>query len=337
MKTDKPRYMKYEEIREIAFRTYKSELNRSGNREYALSATIDKLQELGTEYKVQKRFIEGVKTEILFYHVYREELSLKPTTSNIDKYLHIDFVGTNPRTGERIFIDVTKAPELKLKKAANAEKWKKIYESLESLGLQGKYVIATYEPSNNSLELGPLFLPVHREGYPGFFIARLESLPVKDSFLSRLAVTVGVVYVVPRNGPDNHIYFESIDSEVVQEDIFEPYQPPTYDSLREAYHNRYFNNVDSEEQDFYNIPSFEEFVYNERYDIAYYYRKSLNVVLSAIFEYEYIVTDPRDGGGHWGHLMTWIHPIIQKRFKFTLGALFEEPGIWNLDFILTWW
>ena len=43
-------------------------------------------------------------------------------------------------------------------------------------------------------------------------------------------------------------------------------------------------------------------MYNERYDIAYYYSKSLNVVLSAIFEYEYIITDPRDGGGHWGAL-----------------------------------
>jgi len=331
VKTHTPRYIKYEEIREIAFKTYKSELNRSDNREYALSATINKLQELGKECKVQKRFIEGVKTEILFYHDYHEELSLKPTTSNIDEYLHIDFVGTDPRTGERIFIDVTKAPELKLKKAANVEKWEKIYESLELLGLQGKYVIAIYEPSNNSLELSPLFLPVHKQGYPGFYIARLESLPVKDSFLSRLAVTVGVVYVVPRNDPGNHIYFESKDSEVVQEDIFEPYQPPTYDLLREVYHNRYFDNVN------YNIPSFEEFVYNERHDIAYYYRKSLNVVLSAIFEYKYIVTDPRDGNGYWGHLLTWIHPIIKKRFKFTLGALFEEPGIRDLDFILTLW
>jgi len=321
LETEKTRYVKYEELREIALKTYRSELKRSSSREHALSVTMDKLGELAAKYNIQKKkkIIEGVKTEILFYHTYREELSLRPATPSIDKYLHIDFIGINPRTGERIFIDVTKAPQFKLKKADNIEKWKEVYESLESLGLKGKYVIATYEPDNNSLELGPLLLPIHREGYPGFFFAKPESLPVKDSFLSRLAVTVGVVYVIPRGGPHNHLYFESVDSEVIQEDIFEPYRPPSFDLLREVYHNTYFSDINSEEKDSQNILPFEAFVYNERYDIAYYYKKSLNVVLSAIFEHEYIVTDPRDGDGYWGHLMTWIHPIIRKNLHKRLS------------------
>ncbi len=334
----------YQELRERVFKVYHDELEKSGNREIALTTALSTLKELEKEKKDLKNiksFIEGLRTELLFYHTYHKEYSLRLTTWRVDKYLHIDFTGIHPKTGERIFIDVTKDPQEKLHKADNVKKWKEVIESLDSLGLKGKYFIATYEPDKNYLELSPLLLPVHKDGYLGFYIARLESIPIKGSLLSRLAVTIGVVYVEPKRwsrGKRKYIYYEVRDSEIIHEDLFEPYQPPSYDLLREIYKDIYFSDIDYyDESNPQKIPSFEEFVYNERYDLAYYYRKSIGVVLSAMFEYEYIMKDPRDGSGYWGHIMTWMHPVIKKKFGYKIGALLEEPRINGLDEEIVQW
>lgn len=113
----------YHELRDKLFSIYQEELNRGRNREAALVSAMDYLDELvhKNDIRLRKSFIEGVRSELIFYHVYREELNLKPTPWDIDKYLHIDFSGKHPKTGKRILLDVTKNPKIKLEKADNVE------------------------------------------------------------------------------------------------------------------------------------------------------------------------------------------------------------------------
>ena len=326
----KRRKNNYQELRKRVFQTYLNELEKSKSGEAALTSALDTLKQTGSKYGKNKkiiRFIEGVKAELLFYHIYRKEYSLRITTSPIDKYLHIDFTGISPKTKELMLIDVTKAPQLKLQKASTIEKWKEVIESLESLRLKGKYFIAAYDPDKNELELGPLLLPVHKKGYLGFYIAKLESIPIEDSFLSRLAVTIGTVYVVPKQwtlGRRTYVYYEVKDFEVLHGDMFEPYQPPSFDLMHEVYDYTYYSDkLDVNFEESKNVPTFREFVYKERFNLAYYYRKTLGIVVSTMFEEDYIIVDPRNAAGYWSYRMTWIHPVIKKRFGTKIGSLFD--------------
>jgi hypothetical protein len=306
----------FERIRQKSYELYNEELNKTGNDEIALETTLAYIeQEFKQRFckgRSQNNFKKGLISEIEFYHLCRKELMLKPSSARIDKYFKVDFKGRDPVTRKPILIDVTTNPYPKLKKAKLGE-FKKILSDLKFLGSAYLYRVAVFDPASGQHKLTSLMLPVHNEGYIGHYIIQLEP-DIKDVSLVEMDAYIFVVYLDDPFNPS-----EAIDAEHIRSYMFFPGSVPDLDALL-------FEFKEFEEAG-YNINT-EEFVAENRGEIAYFARKEVGILPSAVFDLKYIITG-KNGEGYWDYVVTWIHslPLIKKVFGALLEPTFVDLSI----------
>jgi hypothetical protein len=286
--------------------TLNEELNKTGSDETALGTTLAYIeQEFKQRFckgKSQDNFKKGLISEVIYYYLYRKEQRLEPSRVRIDKYFKADFKGRDPVNGKPILIDVTTNPYPKLKKAKTGE-LKEILSDLRFLGSNFLYRVAVFDPTSGHHELKPLMLPVHDEGYVGHYIIQLEP-DKKDVSLVEMDAYILIVYLDDPLNPSKAIDAEHIRSymfflgQVLELDIL----LHEFEGFEEAGENK------------------EKLVAEDRSEIAYFARKEIGIIPSAVFDLEYIITG-KNGEGYWDYMVTWTHPL--PSIKKVFGALLE--------------
>jgi len=305
----------FERIRQRSYQLYDEELRKTGNDETALATTLSYIEE---EFKQERytrhnSFKKGMVAEVMYYHLFRKEQKLEPSPIRIDKFFKADFGGRDPATNKPILIDVTTNPYPKLKKARTGELKEVLSEFrfFESLGLKLQYRIAVFDPNSESYELSPLMLPIHNEGYVGHYIVELEP-DYKDLGLVEMDAYLFVVYLDDPLNPS-----EAIDAEHIRSYMFFPGEVLELDTLI----------WELEELEYESKMNLEELVAEDRSSIAYFIRKEIGIIPSAVLDFNYIITG-RNGEGYWDYIVTWIHPL--REIKKTFGTLLK-PALVDLS------
>ncbi len=172
------------------------------------------------------------------------------------------------------------------------------------MGLKLQYRIAVFDPNSGSYELSPLMLPIHNEGYVGHYIVELEP-DYKDVGLVEMDAYVFVVYLDDPLNPS-----EAIDAEHIRSYMFFPGEVLELDTL-----------IHELKGDEYEIKvNLKESVAEDRGSIAYFIRKEIGIIPSAVLDLDYIITG-KNGEGYWDYVVTWIHPL--REIKKTFGSLLK--------------
>lgn len=294
----------YQKLRQLLHEEYGKVLKETSNDELAYSEVSDILDSYSN--RIDKRFINGLKNELLFYHLYRKELNLKPSTSLNDKYFKFDYVGIHPKTRRKMFIDVTSNIRVKSRKISE---YKKLYVSLDQLGVNGDYFIAFMY--KDKFEISPVLIPIHRDGVLGYTVAGTVYEKKEGSIVQPYSDLV--ILFIDKEREENYIDFKIIDSLYLDTVIFQPILMEFIDlyipvwGVSKGFINELFDNG---------------------YALARSIRKISRVYPLVVLELRYTILD-KDGDGVWAFITTWKNPILDRELDLTsiFGDIFEEPII----------
>lgn len=295
----------YQDIRHKLLSTYDFFLRKYGSKETALSEALSILDTYSPV--CDKRFIKGLKNELLFYHLHKDEFNLKVSTSTNDRYFKFDFVGKHPKTRRLMFIDVTSNIRVKSRKIAE---YRELYISLDQLGVNGDYFIAIIDEDN--YKISPVLIPVHKDGAFGYTVFSLV-YEKKEGPLVQPWGDITILFITEEK-EEKYSSFNVIDSQYIDTVVFWP-------TLTEyAYLNICSWSKISED--------FKRYIRKDREIYAHVIRKVSCGYPLAILEQQYITTD-HEGGGYWTFLTTWRNPVLDKEMKLHLifGDILDEPAI----------
>ncbi len=227
--------------------------------------------------ELQRKFLAGLRAELTYYSRERANMKLEPL---LDAGVKADFTGI--RDGEPVNIDVT----------TNLG-YKDINRYAEATRTRGKlYEIALVDIKQNRVESFPLKFPL----CPG---------------CGRFSY-----HVLFLNAPEGGSQWWASD-----------YQ----ELLRHCPHCWSFDKMDSyaylvpspllglkEEKGYQSMPetrdsTFEptRFLEEKCIPIARFFEKTSRVLLSAVAEMDYLITNPQDGDGDWSGRVLWNHPLAR--------------------------
>ncbi len=226
--------------------------------------------------RLRRTFLAGMRAELFFYSKERMTLKLEPL---LDAGVKADFIGF--RNGELVNIDVT--TNLKYKDinryAAPTKSRQRLYE------------IALVDVKHNQVNSFPLRFPLCPDcGMFSHYVLFLDEPPAGSH------------------------WFASTSQELVQHC---PYC--SFSRRRESY--TYVvpsplvalkDVMDQNSGEFYD-ETFQphDFLAQKCNTITRFFQKESNVLLSAVAEIDYIITDPSDGDGDYGGRVLWNHPLVK--------------------------
>lgn len=242
---------------------------------------VDKSLEVIDAHKLLRPLKAGLKAELIFYDRFRDALQLEPL---LDAGVKADFTGL--RKGTMINLDVTTNLEYKdINKYVNCiQKRKKLYE------------IVLVDLKKEDIEFFPLRFPIcprcQRFSHYVVYISR----PSSDVFFFASTGQTLFRYCSYCDEADTLEYFDyRLDSILyhLEERLHDQREPETSDPDFNA--NRYIK--------------------QESISIIRFFEGRTNLLVSALAEGDYIITDPRDADGYYGGKVLWTHPLARKYFN----------------------
>lgn len=242
--------------------------------------TNDFNKALGTlhDYRLSKPWLCGLKAELLVYYKYRHPLKLEPL---LDAGVKADFTGM--RGKRMINFDVTTNLDYK-----DIDKYAELVQKRRR-----QYEIALVNLRNEEVEFMPLRFPICPDC--GKFSHYIVFMSRPSSSVFWFAST-GQVLVRYCPFCDDYNDIDHYDYEVgsillhLEERVSDQKHPET------AY------------------PDFEpdKYLKKESIRVIQFFETQTQKMLSALYEGDYIMTDPKEGDGYQGSRLLWAHPLSRR-------------------------
>jgi len=251
---------------------------------YEKTRDFDKSLEILEKYPLVRPSKYGLRAELLFYDKYYRELKLDPL---LDAGVKADFSGI--RDKKAVNFDVT-----------TNLKYKDINKYVDAVQKKRKrYEIALVNLKSEEIGFFPLRFPICPECGLFSHYVLFMSRPSSDVTWS-LSTSQALI----RHCPNCYEF------DVIEE--YSYYMTSVLVELEDISHDQMYE----ETRD----PKFnaEKFIRNESIPIVQSFESESRKLVSALSEGDYIITDPRNGGGYYGGRILWLHPLAVSYIEDTI-------------------